>query len=214
ELIVIARNSSFQYRDKAHDLGRIGQELGVQYVVEGSIRTAGGRVRITARVTDIATRTLLWTEHYDRDMPDIFAVQDEVAQAIAATVEGRVAASSAQRSRRKPTHDLVAYDYFLQGREAIERYDRGAPDVAVSLLERAIELDPGFARAYALLSFAKLMVFNNTMRPETLQEGLALGRTAMSLDDLDAWSHRAMGFAYTLSRQFDLAGVHLNRAVE
>jgi TolB-like protein len=112
ELLVIARNSSFQYRDKANDLGRIGRELGVQYVVEGSIRTAGSRVRITAGVVDIATRTQLWTEHYDRDMQDIFAVQDEVAQAIAATVEGRVAASGAQRSRRKPTSDLAAYDYF------------------------------------------------------------------------------------------------------
>src|SRR5215472_18588874 len=87
ELLVIARNSSFQYRDKANDLGRIGRELNVQYVVEGSIRTGGGRVRVTAGVVDIATRTQLWTEHYDCDMQDIFDLQDEVAQAIAATVE-------------------------------------------------------------------------------------------------------------------------------
>jgi TolB-like protein len=101
ELLMIARNSSFQYRDKAKDLGRIGRELNVQYVVEGSMRTAGGRVRVTAGVVDIATRAQLWTEHCERDMQDIFAVQDEVAQAIAATVEGRVAASGAQRSQAR-----------------------------------------------------------------------------------------------------------------
>jgi adenylate cyclase len=214
ELLVIARNSSFLYRDKANDLGRIGRDLNVQYVVEGSIRTAGGRVRVTAGVVDVASRTQLWTEHYDRDMQDIFAVQDEVAQAIATTVEGRVAASGARRSRRKPTHDLAAYDYFLQARECLERYDMGAPDVAVPLLQRAIESDPEFARAYAWLSFATLMIYNTNLCPETLREGLMLARTAMSLDDSDAWSHRAIGFAYTLSRQFDLAGLHLGRAVE
>jgi len=214
ELLVIARNSSFQYRDKANDLGRIGRELNVQYVVEGSIRTAGGRVRVTAGVVDIATRTQLWTEHYDRDMQDIFAVQDEVAQAIAATVEGRVAASGARRSRRKPTHDLAAYDYFLQARECLERYDTDAGGAALPLLRRAVESDPGFARAYAWLSFATLMIYNTNLCPETLREGLMLARTAMSLDDSDAWSHRAIGFAYTLSRQFDLAGLHLGRAVE
>ncbi len=214
ELLVIARSSSFQYRDKANDLGRIGRELNVQYVVEGSIRTAGGRVRVTAGVVDIATRTQLWTEHYDRDMQDIFAVQDEVAQAIAATVEGRVAASGAQRSRRKPTHDLVAYDYFLQGRECLERYDADAAIAAVPLLRRAIESDPGFARAYAWLSFATVMIYNTNLRPETLRDVLMLARTAMSLDDSDAWSHRAIGLAYTLTRQFDLGGLHLGRAVE
>ena len=214
ELLVIARNSSFLYRDKANDLGRIGRELNVQYVVEGSIRTAGGRVRVTAGVVDIATRTQLWTEHYDRDMQDIFAVQDEVAQAIAATVEGRVAASGARRSRRKPTHDLVAYDYFLQARECLERYDADAGVAAVPLFRRAIESDPGFARAYAWLSFATLMIYDTDLRPETLGDVLLHARTAMSLDDSDAWSHRAIGHAYTLTKQFDQAGLHLSRAVE
>src|SRR5262245_17907635 len=111
ELFVIARNSSFRYRDKANDLRLIVGELAVQYIVEGSIRTAGGRVRITAGVVDIASGNQLWTEHYDRNLQDIFAIQDEVAQAIAATVEGRVTSTGAQRSRRKPTRDLAAYDY-------------------------------------------------------------------------------------------------------
>src|SRR5262249_31893473 len=132
-------------------------------------------------------------------------------QAIAATVEGRVAASGAQRSRRKPTDDLAAYDYFLQGRDCLERYDTEA---AVSLFRRAVELDPGFARAHAWLSFAMVMVWNTEMRPEMLQEVAAHARTAMSLDDSDAWSHRAIGLSHLFARQFDLAGLHLNRAVE
>ena len=125
-----------------------------------------------------------------------------------------MAASGAQRSRRKPTHDLAAYDYFLQARECLERYDTGAGGAAVPLLQRAIESDPGFARAYAWLSFATLMIYNTNLCPETLREGLMLARTALSLDDSDAWSHLAIGFAYTLSRQFDVAGLHLVRAVE
>jgi TolB-like protein len=211
ELLVIARNSSFRYRDKANDLGRIGRELGVQYIVEGSIRASLRRVRITAGVVDVATGNQLWTQRYDRDMRDIFAVQDEVAQSIAATVEGRVAASGARRSRRKPTHDLVAYDYFLQGRERLERYDTVA---AGALFRRATELDPEFARAHALLSQATIMIGNTDQRPEMLHEGLALARTAVSLDESDPLSHMALGFAYTIARQFDLAGLHTDRAIK
>jgi TolB-like protein/Tfp pilus assembly protein PilF len=211
ELFVIARNSSFRYRDKANDLGRIGRELGVQYIVEGSIRTSLRHVRITAGVVDIATGNQLWTERYDRHVRDIFAVQDEIAQSIAATVEGRVAASGAQRSRRKPTHDLVAYDYFLQGRERLERYDTVA---AAALFRRAIELDPEFARAHALLSQATIMICNTDLHPEMLRDGLALAQRAVSLDESDPLSHMALGFAYTIARQFDLAGLHTDRAME
>jgi adenylate cyclase len=100
---------------------------------------------------------------------------------------------------------------FLQGRECLERYDA---DAAVPLLRRAIECDPGFARAYAWLSFATVIIYTTNLRAETLRDALILARTAMSLDDSDAWSHRAIGVTYLLSREFDLAGLHLGRAVE
>jgi TolB-like protein/Tfp pilus assembly protein PilF len=209
-LLVIARNSSFQFRAAA-DVKRIGRVLGVQYVVEGSVRRSSNRVRITAQLVEAARANQLWAEHYDRDMHDIFAIQDELAQAIAATIEGRLAASGAQRSRRKPTSDLAAYDYFLQGREGIER--RGDPAIAALSLRRAIELDPGFAQAHAWLSQLHLFMFLVELRPESLHEAIVLARKALSLDEADAWSHRAVGYAYMIGGQHELAGIHLDRAV-
>jgi TolB-like protein len=209
-LLVIARNSSFQFRAAA-DVKQVARELGVQYVVEGSVRRSGGRIRITAQLIEAATANHLWAEHYDRDMQDIFAVQDEVAQAIAATIEGRMAVSGALWSRRKPTGDMAAYDYFLQGRESIERRDD--PDAAAALLRRAIELDPGFAQAHAWLSRHLVFLFHLTLNSEKLSEALALAKKALSLDEADAWSHNAMAFAYLFTGQRELAGIHFDRAV-
>jgi TolB-like protein/class 3 adenylate cyclase/Tfp pilus assembly protein PilF len=209
-LLVIARNSSFQYRAAA-DVKQIAQELRVQYVVEGSVRRSSGRARITAQLVEGETGNHLWAEHYDRTLEDIFIVQDEVAQAIAATIEGRMAASGARRSRRKPTNDLAAYDYFLQGRESIET--RGDPDAAARLLRRAIELDPGYAQAHAWLSRVHIHLFHLDLRSETLREALMLAQTALLLDEADAWCHAALGYAYLIARQHDLAGIHLDRAV-
>ena len=209
-LFVLARNSAFQYRAAA-DVKEVARALGVQYVVEGSVRRLGGRIRVTAQLVEAATGNHLWAERYDRDMQDLFTVQDEVTQAIAATIEGRMAASGAQRSRRKPTEDLVAYDYFLQGRENIER--RGDPDVTEQLLRRAIELDPEFAQAHAWLSRSYILLYHNNLRSETLREALGLARRAVSLDEADAWCHAAVGYAYLFGGQHDLAGVHLDRAV-
>jgi adenylate cyclase len=209
-LFVIARNSSFQYR-AAGDVKKVARSLGVQYVVEGSVRKLGGRIRVTAQLVEAATGNHLWAERYDRDMQDLFAVQDEVTQAIASTIEGRMAASGAQRSRRKPTGDLAAYDYFLQGRENIER--RGDPDVAGQLLRRAIELDPGFAQAYAWLCRVYIHWFHLNLRSEVLHQSLSLARKAVSLDEADAWCHAMVGYTYLFERQYDLAELHLDRAV-
>jgi TolB-like protein/Tfp pilus assembly protein PilF len=209
-LLVIARNSSFQFRAAA-DVKQVARELGVQHVVEGSVRRSGGRIRITAQLVEAARGNHLWAEHYDRDLQDIFAIQDEVAQAIAATIEGRIAASGAQRSRRKPTSDMAAYDFFLQGRESIERRDN--PDAAEELLRRAIELDPGFAQAHAWLSRHYVLLFHLCLNSENLSKALTLAQKALSLDEADAWSHNAMAFAYLFRGQHDLAGIHFNRAV-
>ncbi|MGH7887266.1 MAG: hypothetical protein ACREPG_05335 [Candidatus Binatia bacterium] len=115
-LFVIARNSSFQFRGAAVDLGAIRRKLGVRYIVEGSVRRSGGRLRVTAQLIDAATETHLWAERYDRDMQDVFTVQEDVARTIAAILEGRVAASGVERAKRKPTRELAAYDYLATSR--------------------------------------------------------------------------------------------------
>ncbi len=210
-LFVIARNSSFHYKGRSPKVQDVGRELGVRYVPEGSVRRAGNRMRITAQLVEATTGNHVWSDRYDRDKQDLFAVQDEVTQAIAATIEGRMASTGAQRSRRKPTDDLVAYDYFLQGRENSEH--RGDPDAAAQLLRRAIELDPGFAQAHTWLSWLYIHLFNVDLRSEMLREALILARKAVSLDETDAWSHAIVGLACLFGRQHDLAGHHIDRAV-
>jgi TolB-like protein len=148
-LLVIARNSCFQFRGPSVDIAAVRRALGVRYVVEGSVRKAGDRVRVTAQLIDALTQSHLWAERYDRDIRDIFAVQDEVARAIAATLEGRILASGAEQVRRKPTKDWVAYDYFLQGRDADYRYDVTG---SIASFERAVELDPEYVHAHAWLA--------------------------------------------------------------
>jgi TolB-like protein/Flp pilus assembly protein TadD len=210
-LVVIAPNSSFQFRDAA-DVRQVARELGVQHVVKGSVRRSGGRIRITAQLIETATGNHLWAQHYDREMRDIFDVQDEVTRAIAMTLEGRMAVTGAERSRRKPTSDLAAYDFFLQGRECIER--RRDPDTAVPLLRRAIELDPGFAQAHAYLARVFVLKFHFDLHLETLQEALTLARRGLAFDDADARCHAIAGYVYTIAKQHDLAGLHHDRALE
>jgi adenylate cyclase len=210
ELFVIARNSSFQFRDKTVDVKRIGRELGVGYVVEGSVRKAGNRIRVTAQLVEVVSGTHLWAEHYDRDLQDVFAVQDEVTQTIVATLVGRLTASRADKARRKPTKLWVAYDFFLQGRECVDRFD---VEAAEPLLRHAIELDPGFARTHETLARAFVFKFFSDGRTETLSNALVYAKKAVSLDENDAASHCALAHVYTFMHQLEVAGVHFSKAV-
>ena len=148
ELLVIARNSSFAFRGKAVDVREIGRALGADYVVEGSVRRAGARVRITAQLIDAATGAHLWAERYDRPLEDVFAIQDEIARGIVATVAARVLEEREIAARRRPPRDMRAYDLFLQGYRLSDTYTPEAQAQARELFERARELDPTFARAY------------------------------------------------------------------
>jgi adenylate cyclase len=208
-LLVIARNSSFQFRGTSVDMDAVRRRLGVRYVVEGSVRRSGARLRITAQLIDTMAQTHLWAERYDRDMQDIFAVQDEVARTIAATLEGRVAASSAEQVKRKPTTDWRAYDYFLQGRACDASFDLAGAEVCY---KRAIELDPGFVHAHAWRALALTGRYWQDQQPEQLRLAEVSAKTALSLDGNDPWSHHAMAFVALHQRKFDLAGVNLDRA--
>ena len=152
-LSVIARNSSFQYRDPAIDVKRVGRELGVQYIVVGSIRKMGPQVRIAVQLVDTSTGNHLWAERYDRELQAIFAIQDELTTAIVAAIAGRVEAAGIEKMRRKRTESLAAYDFFLRGLEHINRSGREDVAPARDMFARAVEIDPGFARAHALLAW-------------------------------------------------------------
>jgi adenylate cyclase len=149
ELFVISRNSSFKFKGKPVEVQKFAHELGVQYVVEGSVRKAGRRVRITVQLIDAETDRHLWAERYDRDLEDIFAIQDEVTTSIVATLPGRVEAAARDRAARLTTDNMAAYECVLTGKVLHHRSNRDDNAKAQRLLERAIELDPSYAHAHA-----------------------------------------------------------------
>ncbi|MGF9762483.1 peptidoglycan-binding protein [Microvirga sp. 0TCS3.31] len=153
ELLVIARNSSFSFRDKDVDVREIGQTLSADYIVEGSVRRLGDRVRITAQLINAATGSHLWAERYDRSFDDVFAIQDEIARGVVATAARRIEDDTEAVARRRPPQDMRAYDLFLQGHRLTDVFTDDGQMRARAFLERARDLDPTFARAYTGLAF-------------------------------------------------------------
>jgi len=161
QLLVIARNSSFTYKGKAVKVQEIARDLGVRYLIEGSVRKAGNRVRITAQLIDCDTGGHLWAERFDRELTDIFAMQDEVTQEIVSAMAVKLTADQRERLKTKGTRNMEAYDYFLRGREQQRLQTLEGSARAEALLKRVIHLDPEYAPAYAYLSFTYLTDFVN-----------------------------------------------------
>jgi adenylate cyclase len=149
DLLVISRNSVFVHKGKKVTARSIAREFGVDYVVEGSVRKATDRVRVTVQLIDGETETHIWAERYDRKLEDIFAIQDEVTSAIVGTLRGRVEAATHDRAKKKPTGNMAAYEYVLAGKALHHRSERGANEEAMRMLERAVTLDPKYAHAHA-----------------------------------------------------------------
>ena len=149
---VIARNSSFIYKGKAVHMKQIAEELGVGYVVEGSVRKGGDRVRITAQLNDVATGSHLWAERYDRDLADVFAVQDEITEAIVAAIEPQLYAAENFRAQRKPPDSMDAWDLVMRALSHYWRVTRQDNVVAQALLEKAIAIDPNYGQALGVLA--------------------------------------------------------------
>ena len=193
-LMVIARNSSFGYKGKSPDIRIVGRELGVRTVLEGSIRRAGGRVRITAQLIDAATGGHVWADRFDRDLTDIFAVQDEVTQQIVEALKVKLTPSEEARITNTPTRSLEAHDLFLKARELIQAssVDRTTFEQSVQLFERAISLDPGYAQAHAGLAFAYLFDYSNrwTGDPDgSMRRAYELATKAIALDPNDPYGY-------------------------
>src|SRR5262249_12871616 len=148
-LFVIARNSSFTYRGRSVDVKQVGKELGVRYILEGSVRRGGDRVRIAGQLVDASSGAHLWADRFDGDLRDIFDMQDQVTTSVVGAIAPKLEQAEIERAKRKPTESLDAYDYYLRGIEGIYRNTRESIDRAMLLFARAIELDPAFAAAYA-----------------------------------------------------------------
>ena len=209
-LFVIARNSSFQYKGKNVDVRRVARDLGVQYILEGSIRKIANRVRITAQLIDTATGSHLWSERFDRALEEIFDVQDQVVRTIAATLEGRLVSSIAEHARRKTTDRLEVYELVLQARNFINTYDTAA---AEPLLQRAIGLDPTYAQAYAWLAGVRIINFQHDRNRALLDEALEQAKKAVALDPNDAICHFLLAEAHLLRGEFERAGASYDRAL-
>ena len=215
-LFVIARKSAFTFKGKAVDVQQVGQELGARYVIEGSVRKAGNRVRVTAQLIDAQTGNHIWAESFDRDLDDIFAVQDEVTGSIVASLPERVGAVDLERVKRKPTDQMMAYDYYLRGRELHHRFARDDCIEGVRLLEKAVELDPSFAQAWAWLSciIGQAWVRGYLPNKEELWERcVAAAHKALELDEEDSECHRILSEIYLFQRKYEEAEYHNERGL-
>jgi adenylate cyclase len=216
DLLVISRNSAFVHKGKAVRIQDVAREFGVQYVVEGSVRKAGSRVRVSVQLVDAETDRHVWAERYDRELEDIFAIQDEVTAAIVATLPGRVEQATYDRAERKPTESMAAYELVLAGKVLHHRSTPEANAEALRLLERAIALDPKYAHAHAW----KACVLGQTWVNGWCQDRQAIWKRVVeelqashALDDNDSDVHRVLAAVSLVSNDHQRALYHQERGL-
>ena len=212
ELFVIARNSSFQYKGRATDVRQVGRELGVRYVLEGSLRGTGDRLRISAQLIEVATGAHRWAERYDCKFEDIFAVQDEVVRSIVATLAAHVQRAETERARARPPNSWQAYHYCLQALDVVAAFISKfrVEDLYESrrLLQQSLSIDPNYARSYALLANSYAIAYatpldGDFLNPCVLDRALDLARKAVRLDRNLPEAHAALGVVLTWKHQHD-----------
>jgi adenylate cyclase len=216
-LFVIARNSTFHYKGQSPKVQDVGRELGVRYVVEGSVRKAGNRVRVTAQLIEAESGNHLWAERYDRDLEDIFAVQDELVRTITSTVGGRVDSAGQVRAERLRESNLQAYDHVLRAHAAFDRYNKEDSRRAGHHLRQAIELDPQSAQAHLLLAEVLLLDWMAHWvedREATLLAAFDSAKRAVALDESSSLALAALGEVQVFRREFEDARHSLERAIE
>ncbi|HEV8715446.1 MAG TPA: tetratricopeptide repeat protein [Candidatus Binatia bacterium] len=217
-LFVISRNTAFTYKGKAVKLSEVSRELGIRYVVEGSVRKAGEQVRITTQLIDATTDSHLWSDRYDRPIKDIFAIQDEIRQKIVLALKVRLAPEEQARFQTAPTNNLEAYDFYLRGFESLLGgiYKNEVSTQTRQMFEKAIELDPQYATAYAMLGDTYLLEwFFQWRQPQvqSLERAFALAQRAVALDDTLPLPHAILGLVYVWKKQHEQGLVEAKRAV-
>ncbi len=216
EFFVIARNTSFTYKGTPVRTQDVCADLGVRYLLEGSVRKSGNRVRVTAQLIEGATGAHIWAGRFDRDLDDIFAVQDEITQSIVAAVAPEAMNAETHRSRNKAETETNAWEKMLLGRWHIGRMNEDSIAKAQIYARDAIALDPGLSDAHSILALAKLHAMLHIWRPDTkaaIAEAVAHGQDAVRTDESDATAHSVLGMAYLFGRDFEKAPLHLRNAL-
>jgi adenylate cyclase len=215
---VIARNSSFTYKGAAVDVKRVARELGVRYVLEGSVRKGGNRVRITTQLIDAATSNHIWAERYDGDLTDVFALQDEITRKVVAAIEPRLLEAEGIRSQGRSPEDIDAWDMVIHANSLFWRLTQSEGEAAIAMLKRAVELHPDYAPAYSMLAFMLLVsgyaawtVWEAEMQ---VTQAAKLAARAAELDDSDPWAHLALGYVAFTRRRTDAAVEEFQRAID
>jgi len=216
DLFVISRNTSFKFKGQAVDVKKVARELGVRYVVEGSVRRAGNRVRVTVQLIDGESDRHVWAERYDRDLEDIFAIQDEITSAIVATLPGRMEADARDRAERKPPGSMAAYECVLEAKTRHHRSKQEENAKAQELIDRAIELDPKYAHAHAWKAciLGQQWVYGWSADPDATRAAIERElEIALALDENDSDVQRVLAALRLTQRNHDKAFHHQQRAL-
>ena len=215
-LTVIARNPAFAFRNTADSIRVIGEKLGADYIVTGSVRKAGDRFRITIQVVDAPTEHGVWSERFDSNVTDIFDLQDEISEQVAARIEAELGLTEQRKAARKPRKNLGAWDVYQLGLTEFYKFTPEGNRASHALLREAIRLDPAFAGAYARLAYAivlSMVYFDAPPDPAVTDEALSLAKKAIELDDEDANSYFTLGRVYLARQEYDLAIEALEHAL-
>jgi TolB-like protein len=213
---VIARNSTFVYKGRPVDVKQVGQELGVLYVLEGSVRKAGNRIRVTAQLVDTLSGAHHWAQTYDRDLTDIFELQDDITQSVTTAIEPKLVAAEGVRSQNRSPGDLDAWDLVMQALTHYWRMTAAESGTAIEMLHLAVERYPDYGPAHSMLAFALLVSGHVGWTWESHDDEYAadLAHRAAELDDEDPWAHLALGYLAFTKRQTDEAVREYHRALE
>ncbi len=212
-LFVVAHNTAFTYKRKSVNVQQVSQELGVKFILEGSVRKAGTRVRVTAQLVDGSDSGHLWAERYDRDLTDIFAIQDEITHSIVDQLKVKLLPEEKRAIGQVPTKDVEAYAYYLRGRQFLHRHSRSYYVLAKRMFAKAVELDPSYARAYAGIADCDSFLFLHYNSDVSIDGILATGAKALELESGLAEAHASRGLALSLSERHSEAMEELDRAI-
>jgi TolB-like protein/Flp pilus assembly protein TadD len=213
---VIARNSTFAYKGQRLDVRQVGRDLGVRYLLEGSVRKSGQRLRITSQLLDAITGNHIWSERYDRELTDIFALQDEITASVTAAIEPKLLAAEAIRSQKRSADDLDAWDLVMRALPYYWRMTTADSKTAIDMLRQAVQRYPNYGPAHSMLAFALLVSSHVGWMPEghDYSNAAGLAYRAAALDDEDPWAHFALGYLAFTARQTDSAVREYRRALE